>query len=234
MRNRTVIWKAAVLIAAVITVGACSGSPHVRSITLTFIRHAESQSNAAGIINTDVPGPDLTEAGQGEAEQLAHQLKRNEFDGIYASNMVRTQQTAAPLAHALGKHVEILPGLREIEAGRYNNTTTKRSDLTYLVAPADWLNGDVKDAIPGSVSGQEFNDRFSAAVQKIYDSGNTKPVAFAHAESIMYWTLMNVTNPKDSLATTHPLPNLGRVVITGSPSQGWTLTDWDGIKDFSY
>ena len=77
-----------------------------------------------------------------------------------------------------------------------------------------------QDAIPGSVSGKEFNDQFTAAVQKIYDSGNSKPVAFAHAESIMYWTLMNVKNPKDSLATSHPLPNLGRVVITGSPVGG--------------
>lgn len=234
MRNRTVIWKAVAILAAVITVGACSGSPHVRSITLTFIRHAESQSNAANVINTDIPGPDLTEEGQAQAEQLAHQLSRNNFDGIYASNMVRTQQTAAPLAHALGKHVEILPGLREIDAGRYNNTPTKQAGRTYLLAPSLWLNGDFKDAVPGSISGEQFNEQFSTAVQRIYDSGNSKPVAFAHAESIMYWTLINVKNPKNSLATSHPLPNLGRVVINGSPALGWTLVDWDGIRDFSY
>jgi broad specificity phosphatase PhoE len=233
-RSRTVIWKAVAAIAAVVTVGACSGSPHERSITLTFIRHAESQSNAAHVINTDVPGPSLTEEGQGQAEQLAHQLSRNNFDDVYASDMIRTQQTAAPLAHALGKRVEILPGLREIDAGKYNNTPAKRADLTYLLAPADWLNGDVKDAVPGSISGEQFNDRFTAAVQKIYDSGSSRPVAFAHRESIMYWTLMNVKNPKDSLATSHPLPNLGRVVITGNPLTGWTLVDWDGIRDFSY
>jgi broad specificity phosphatase PhoE len=148
--------------------------------------------------------------------------------------MTRTQETAAPLAHALGKHVEILPGLREIDAGRYNNTPGKQADQTYLVAPALWLNGDVTDSIPGSVSGREFNDQFTAAVQKIYDSGNSKPVAFSHAQSIMYWTLMNVKNPKDSLTRSHPLPNLGRVVITGSPVGGWTMVDWDGIRDFSY
>jgi broad specificity phosphatase PhoE len=233
-RSRTVIWKAAAAIVAVLTVGACSGSPHVRSITLTFIRHAESQSNAAQVINTDVPGPSLTEEGQGQAEQLAHQLSRNNFDDVYASDMVRTQETAAPLAHALGKRVEILPGLREIEAGKYNNTPMKRADLTYLLAPADWLNGDIQDAVPGSISGQQFNDRFTAAVQKIYQGGSSRPVAFSHAESIMYWTLMNVKNPKDSLATSHPLPNLGRVVITGNPVTGWTLVDWDGIRDFSY
>jgi broad specificity phosphatase PhoE len=233
-RTRTVIWKAAAALATVITVGACSGTPHPRSITLTFIRHAESQSNAAHVINTDVPGPSLTEEGQGQAEQLAHQLSRNNFDGIYASDMIRTQQTAEPLAHALGKQVDVLPGLREIEAGWYNDTPTKRADLTYLVAPSDWLNGDLKDAVPGSISGTEFNDRFTAAVQKIYDSGNSRPVAFSHTESITYWTLMNVKNPKDSLATSHQLTNLGRVVITGSPAMGWTLVDWDGIRDFSY
>jgi len=106
MRNRTVIRKAAAALVALvvtITIGACSGTPQVRSITLTFIRHAESTANAANVINTDIPGPSLTEEGQGQAEQLAHQLSRNTFDAVYASDMVRAQETAAPLAHALGK-----------------------------------------------------------------------------------------------------------------------------------
>jgi len=234
MRKSTVIWKALATLVATVTIAACSGGPHVRSITLTFIRHAESQSNAEHVINTDIPGPSLTEEGQSQAQQLAHQLSRNNFDAIYASNMVRTQETAEPLAHALGKRVEILPGLQEINAGWFNNAPNKRADSTYLLAPADWLNSDRQDAIPGSISGNQFNNQFSAAVQKIYDSGNSKPVAFSHRESIMYWTLMNVTNPKDSLAKTHPLPNMGRVVITGSPAMGWTLVEWDGIRDFSY
>jgi broad specificity phosphatase PhoE len=233
-RSRTVVLKVAAAVAAVITVAACSGSPHVRSITLTFIRHAESQSNAEHVINTDVPGPGLTEQGQGQAEQLAHQLSRNNFDAIYASDMIRAQETAEPLAHALGKRVIVLPGLREINAGRFDNTPVKRADQTYLVAPSLWLRGDLKDAVPGSLSGEEFNNQFSTAVQRIYDSGSSRPVAFSHAESIMYWTLLNVKNPKDSLATSHPLPNLGRVVVSGSPTMGWTMVDWDGIRDFSY
>jgi broad specificity phosphatase PhoE len=246
MRTRTVIWKAAAALAAVITVGACSGTPQPHNITLTFIRHAESTANADGTIDTDIPGPSLTEQGQEQAQQLAHQESRSNFDGIYVSNMVRTQETAAPLAHELGKHPEILPGLREIDAGKYNHTKvrppsdclesskTKIPSCTYLLAPADWLNGDVQDAIPGSISGVEFNDQFSKAVQKIYESGNTRPVAFSHAEAIMYWTLMNVKNPNDSLANSRPLPNVGKVVITGNPFTGWTLVDWNGLRDFSY
>lgn len=234
-RFRTAIWKAAVVLAATIAVGACSGgTPQVRSITLTFVRHAESEANAAGIINTEVPGPGLTPDGQGEAQQIARTLARNNYDGIYASTMVRTQETAAPLAERLGKHVQILPGLREISAGWFDDKPKSMAKSTYLVAPADWLRGDRQNAIPGSINGNQFNDQFSGAVQKIYDSHQKKPVAFSHGEAIMYWTLMNVTNPNNNLVKQHPLPNIGRVVIKGSPGGGWTLMDWDGITDFRY
>ncbi len=234
MGNRAHIWKALVALIVAFAVGACSGAPRPRTITLTFDRHAESAANADGIIDTDVPGPGLTDKGRRQAEQTARALARAKYDGVYASTMVRAQQTAAPLAHELGERVVVLPGLREVNAGWFNHTPSAKANSTYLVAPGDWLNGDRVDAIPGSISGNEFNDQFGEAVAKIYASGNTKPVVFSHAVSIEYWTLMNVKNPKDSLATKHPLPNVGRVVITGSPMTGWTLVDWDGIRDFSY
>jgi broad specificity phosphatase PhoE len=233
MRKRSMIFKAAAVLAATVIVGACGGgSAQARSITVTFIRHAQSEANASGIINTDVPGPGLSPEGKEQAEQVVHQLARNNYDSVYASTMVRTQQTAAPLAAELGKQVEVLPGLQEINAGWYNGKPETMASSTYLVAPADWLNGDVHNRIPGSVSGNEFNNQFTAAIQKIYASGHRNPVVFSHLYAIMYWTLMNVKNPKDSLLASHPLPNVGHVVITGNPMSGWTLVDWDGIRNF--
>jgi hypothetical protein len=49
----------------------------------------------------------------------------------------------------------------------------------------------------------------------------------------MMWTLMNARNGKQNLLTDHPLPNTGRVVLTGNPTMGWTLISWDGITNFS-
>jgi len=233
-RIRTAISKAAAALAVAITIGACSGTPPVRSITLTFVRHAQSQANADGIIDTKIPGPDLTEEGRKQAEQVAHQLDHDKYDGIFASPIVRTQQTAAPLAHELGMRIEILPGLREIDAGSYNGTSEKNINSTYFVPPNNWLNGDLDSAMPGSINGHQFNDEFTAAVQKIYDSGETKPLAFSHGAAIKYWTMMNVKNPKKSLATSHRMRNTARVVITGNPTTGWTLVEWDGIRDFSH
>ena len=85
-----------------------------------------------------------------------------------------------------------------------------------MVAPMDWT-GDDRFSIPGSVDGEVQREvhRGGAA---IYESGDSKPVAFSSAASIMLWTLMNARNGKESLLTDHPLPNTGRVVLTGNPT----------------
>ncbi|BAX91216.1 histidine phosphatase family protein [Mycobacterium shigaense] len=233
MRKRTIRGKAAAVLTAVLVVGACGGSPQARSITLTFIRHAESEANASGTLDTSVPGPGLSQQGKTQAEEVAHQAGHNKFDGVYASTMVRTQQTAAPLAGELGKQVEVLQGIQEISAGWYQGKPVSIEPSTYLLAPADWIRGDMQDRIPGSVSGKEFNDEFTRAVRKVYDSGQSNPVVFSHKFAIEYWTLLNAKNAKDSLLTTHPLPNIGRVVLTGNPITGWTIVDWDGVRNFS-
>lgn len=222
----------AALLIAVGLVSGCSSGEHPRDITLTLIRHAESEANAAQIIDTTVPGPPLTAEGMRQAVEAANQLSVNGYDGIYASQLLRAQQSAEPLSSALARQVEVLPGLNEIDAGWFESRSSTLAAGTYLVAPMDWLNGDRSNAIPGSVTGTEFNEQFRAAVRKMYTRGDAKPVAFSHGTAIMLWTLMNVRNPDNSLMTRHPLPNMGRVVVTGNPFTGWRLVDWDGIRDF--
>ena len=195
------------------------------TIILTFIRHAESTANAAHIIDTSTPGPDITAWGQGQAAAVANELSANRYDGIYASTMVRTQETAGPLAQTLNKPVAVLAGLREIEAG--DNEGLLEANAHSYPAPQVWLTGDRTARIPGAINGEEFESRFSDAVKTIYDSGETNPVAFSHGEAITYWVLMNVKNPVMSLADPL-LRNTGHVVVTGNPTDGWTLNDWDG------
>ncbi len=186
-------WKTGVVVAAMLIVGACGGSTQARAITLTFIRNAQTQADADGIIATDPPGPDLTAEGKGQARQVAHQSGRNDFDAVYASAMAEAQQTAGPLASELGKQVEILSGVQALGAGWYNGKPQSIAATTYMLAPAGWINGDVANSIPGSVSGKQFNDQFTAAVNKVYNSGHSKPVVFSQGAAIMAWTLMNAT-----------------------------------------
>ena len=213
---------------------ACgSSAPHERNITLTLIRHAESEANAANDLATTVPGPPLTPLGREQATKLAEKAKADGYDGVFASQMVRTQQTAAPTAKALGEQVTVLPGLNEISAGWFEGLPVPDTSSALLLGPESWLNGDRRSGIPGSVNGNQFNGAFTAAVQTIYESDDQQPVAFSSGLSIMMWTLLNARNGKLSLLTDHPLPNMGRVVLEGNPVTGWTLKEWDGITDFA-
>jgi broad specificity phosphatase PhoE len=198
-------------------------NPH--TIILTLIRDGESTANANGVIDTSVPGPDLTPIGDAQAVAVANQLSPNRYDGIYASTMIRTQQTAAPLAQALGEPVTALPGLREIEAG--TNEGQLQATAPRYPAPGVWLRGDRAARIPGSITGNEFESRFNDAVKTIYDTGETNPVVFTHGEAITFWVLMNAKNADPGLAN-NPLPNTAHVVLTGNPTDGWTLADWNG------
>ena len=224
---------AAPLVMVMLAACGTSSAPEARDITLTFIRHAESEANAAEIASTTVPGPPLTPVGQEQAAALADRLSGEGFDGIYASQMVRTQQSAAPLSKELGEQVTVLPGLNEIPAGWFEGIPVADTSGTFLLGPQAWLKGDRRFGIPGSEDGDEFNGAFTNAVQKIYESGDDKPVAFSSGLAVMMWTLMNARNGKQSLLTDHPLPNPGRVVLTGNPTMGWTLMSWDGITNFS-
>jgi broad specificity phosphatase PhoE len=218
----------AVVVAVVLAAGCGSARAAApRTITLTLVRHAQSAANASGLIDASTPGPELTARGWCQATLAAAQLAPNHYDGIYASSMVRTQETATPTAQALGEGIAVLPGLREIEAGQYEGTAEADIPQTYFGAPRRWLQGDRSARIPGSVDGNEFNARFDEAVQRIYDSGEQNPVVFSHSAAIMLWVLMNVRNADPSLLGSKPLPNVGRVVLTGNPSDGWTLTEWD-------
>jgi broad specificity phosphatase PhoE len=217
----------AVVVVGLLVASCGSARADPRTITLTLVRHAQSDANASGFIDTSVPGPEITPKGWCQATIAATQLAPNHYDGIYASPLIRTQETATPTAQALGEPVTVLPGLREIEAGQYEGAPAADRGQTYFAAPAKWLQGDRNARIPGSVNGNEFNARYSEAVQRIYDSGQQNPVAFSHSAAIMFWVLMNVHNPDLSLLSTKPLPNVGRVVLTGNPSDGWTLNEWD-------
>ena len=167
------------------------------SMTLTLVRHGQSQANASGVIDTSVPGPELTDLGRQQAAAVAVELAANDYDGVYASSMVRTQQTAQPLAELLGTPVVVLPGLREISAGVFEGQPEGEGfgRIGYVLAPVAWALGARFVPVVGAEDGNAFDARVDDAIQTIYDSGDRNAVAFSHGATIMFWVMMNVDNP---------------------------------------
>lgn len=210
--------------------GSSSGSSDGEMV-ITLVRHTESAGNASGLVDTKVPGPDLTPRGRTQADNLAIQLADQNFDCAFASNMVRTEQTAAPTVAKHDLSLDIQPGFREIEAGEYEGSPEAEALSGYLQAPIKWLSGDLNARIPGSIDGNEFDGRFDQALLDVQDRGCTNPVIFSHGGTIMFWSMMNAGNADKSKLGTDPIRNGGHVILKGSPQKGWTVVEWVGHPD---
>jgi hypothetical protein len=250
MRNRYRYIVVGLLSTAMMFIGSALAWADDESIVLDFVRHGESVDNAKGIIDTVPPGTQLDATGEGQATAVATAIQNEftNFAGVYDSQELRTQETAAPLLAELaatGQSVtsQTLSGLNEIPAGSFEGDPTNSLEgILYLLGPLSWTLGDVlvPDLGDPSVNGVTFDESFGGAVQTIYDNtvgagGSLNDVAFSSEGAIAVWTMMNVNNPDFSVLlqevekTGGFLPNTGQVVVEGSPGD-WTLVSYDGTN----
>lgn len=128
--------------------------------TIFVVRHAERADTSAGAPATMAADPDLSEAGHARAASLASMLKDARISAILVTEYKRTQQTAAPLAKALGITPTILAAkdMAELMARR------KQSDGGALVVGHSNTVPDVIAALgvaaPVSVGDAEFDNLF--------------------------------------------------------------------------
>ncbi len=77
--------------------------------TIFLVRHAERADAGMSGGGTMAADPELSDAGRARADALARILKDAGVVAIYTTEFKRTQQTAAPLAKALGIQSTTVP-----------------------------------------------------------------------------------------------------------------------------
>jgi broad specificity phosphatase PhoE len=192
---------------------------------LILVRHGQTSSNTGFLLDTGAPGADLNETGREQADALVERLDGEPIEAIYASTLVRTQQTAAPLAQARGLEVGILADLREISAGDAEMTTDATDYITTLLK---WDAGDHEARIPGAENALEFFARFDRAIAEVVSGGHACAAAFSHGAAMRTWASARV----DGFAATLGkglLNNTGIIHAEGDPDSGWKLVEVDGI-----
>ena len=199
---------------------------------LLLIRHGQTPGNVLGQLDTAHPGPGLTELGERQAEALSRALANERIHALYASTLVRTQITAAPLARLHGLDTEVIHGIHEIEAGALEKLTDEESHKRYLGTIFSWADGDLDRRMPAGPSGRDFFDRYDAAIATVAerangigDSGSVAVVS--HGAAIRVWAGLRAGNIEPDFAAKHVLNNTGIVALEGDPDGGWKLIHWD-------
>jgi probable phosphoglycerate mutase len=195
---------------------------------LLLIRHGQTPSNVKHLLDTAVPGPGLTPLGEEQAAALPEALAREDIGALYASSLLRTQITAAPLAARTGLEVLVRDGLREITAGDLEMCGDEEAIGTYLTTSFAWAAGDPERRMPGGEDGTEFLSRFDAVVAEAASGGAGTVAMVSHGAAIRTWVAARAANVDVEFASSHELRNTGIVILSGAPDRSWQVETWEG------
>lgn len=195
---------------------------------LLLMRHGQTHANVSGELDTAHPGVDLTDLGRAQAVAASRALADEPLDAIYVSSRVRTHQTAAPTAEDRGITPIQLDGLEEIQAGDFEMRKDHDAVAGYIGSVATWLEGDLTHRMPGAETGEEFLERFDAAVRRIVEAGHHAALVVSHGAALRTWVSTRMKPHPDAPPAHQPLHNTALIVLAGDFDAGWRLVSWQG------
>ncbi len=135
------------------------------AVELLFIRHGEPAWDEAGLAVDD---PALTDRGIEQARLLGRALRGLRADQLLVSPLRRAQQTAEPIADALGLEPTTLPWLAEISMGRWQGTPSEAVERAFRENRGRPLE-EQWEGIPGGESFRHFHARVTGGLQEMLD-----------------------------------------------------------------
>ncbi len=197
---------------------------------LIVVRHAESEANVIGSLHCTVPGPPLTGQGHVQAAAVTEALADQDVRAVWASTMLRAQQTAGPIAAARGLDVGVHDGLREANLGDLHDRTDDEAHALFDDIFVGWvMAAEPELRCPGEgESGTEVAARWLGAVEEVVkdlDGGAAVVVSHGAATRLGVSRLAGID---PGWALRHHLPNTG-VVVLDEVDDAWICRKWAGV-----
>lgn len=163
---------------------------------LHLVRHGQTEWNAARRVQGQT-NSDLTAVGQAQADALARGFSERLIpslgeapSALYASDLGRAVQTAAPIGRALDLEIRTDPGLREMGFGALEGLSWTEVEASHPeISLHLWGdNADPTIRAPDGESRSEMHDRSAAALRAICERhlGSTV-VAVSHGGVIGFF-----------------------------------------------
>ena len=175
-------------------------------LRLVLVRHGETFWNQARRIQGSGSDTDLSEMGREQAERLASLLSEEKVCAIYSSPLRRAIDTARAIARFHELTVEIVPDLKEIDAGELEGFFLEKLEGGFAQFLTQCEEGEGLIKMPGGESLTELGQRSWAAIQQIKEK---------HPEGIVvvvnhYFTILTIICQVLAL----PLAHIRRMRLT--------------------
>ncbi len=207
-------------------------------VTLVFVRHGETAlTEAHGFSGGSEPGPPLSARGRAQASRVAALLERipelwpdvGAPAALWASPMVRTQETAAVVAERLGLTVEIEEDLREVDFGRWQGLRPWEIHDQYPGLFARWYESADLPA-PDGESPSQVQDRVERVARRALAEHSGRTVVLVCHSAVTKvgvsglvdmppgaWQRVRV--PPASVSIVRLWPDVRELVVAGLPSE---------------
>jgi len=207
-------------------------------VTLVFVRHGETALTAAhGFSGGATPGPPLSARGRAQAYRVARLLERlTEVwrdipppAAVWASPMVRTQETATVVSEALGLDVETVEDLREVDFGQWQGLRAWEVRDQFPGMMERWY-GSADLATPDGETPGQVEDRVTRVARRaLAEHPGETVVLVCHSvvtkvcvSSLIglppaLWQRVRV--PPASLSIVRVWPEVAELVVAGLPSE---------------
>ena len=161
------------------------------------VQHTEAVHHKNGMVGGSADWP-LTKRGEWQARRIAKALRR-ELGAkpdyvLYASDMLRTTQTAAPISRALGLPIQYVPELREIKVG--SAAGQSKAWLKEHQAPREGVPFLDYRPLPDAETWREMSGRVARFTERLEAAGENA-IVVAHGGSLGCFVQCFLQVPKD-------------------------------------
>lgn len=145
---------------------------------LYLVRHAEAEGNKLRIFQGRLDA-DISENGERQLERLALRFANVRLDAVYSSPLKRAYKTAQAAGRASGLPIVTVPGLMEIDGGRWEGENWDEIPGLFPEENAAWVNEPWNFAPQGGESMRHVYDRIWDAMLRIARENDGRTVLVA-------------------------------------------------------
>ena len=184
-------------------------------LSVLWVRHGQSTANIIRRFSYAHDQHPLTHLGEEQAAAVSAELNAPGIGGatgiggpLFASPLLRAQQTARFIAKPQGLGIETIEEFRELDVGALDGQEGKAAWAAHDAVIGAWVDGDYEAAFPGGESAFDVSDRMRRGFTKVLEHAKAEPtVVVGHGGNI--GIAVRVLDPEASLVG--DLPNCGIV-----------------------
>ena len=196
-------------------------TPPPGSLDLLLVRHGQSQAYEPGRPFALVEGqgdPPLSSVGRAQAEAVGARLAHEGIAALYVTTMLRTVETAAPLARLTGLTPQVEPDLREVHLGEWEGGLFRQKVAEGDPIALEMMEKERWDVIPGAEPSEVFEARVRAAVGRLAASHPGQRVVAVTHGGVIGEVLRQASAARPFAFTGAENSSISQVVVVGQRS----------------